>query len=77
MSEYQAFSKKDIKNLHRDLQDLALEAQAKHGALAKKTSKGHLLLKFPNGQTVLLSGTPSDHRTVKNSRAQIRRATQE
>jgi hypothetical protein len=36
----------------------------------------HPKIVMPNGERIIAAGTPSDHRTVRNLRAQIRRAAQ-
>lgn len=58
--------------MNRDVQDLAKQAQAA-GWRVEQTRNGHLRFLGPNGQIVICSGTPSDCRSVKNTRAQLRR----
>lgn len=71
MTDYQPFTKNELKKLPTEIRK-ALET-VEGEVLRKYTTKGHLLLLFPNGRTALLSGTPSDHRSMKNSAADIRR----
>jgi hypothetical protein len=60
--------KKDIKNLHRKL-----EAQ---GWMLKPTRNGHVMA-FPPDKSkspVTMPSTPSDHRSLKNTLADLRRS---
>jgi predicted RNA binding protein YcfA (HicA-like mRNA interferase family) len=54
----------------RSMADLA----AKLGWTVTHTRSGHLRWRSPDGVTVFTPSTPSDHRSSKNSRAQLRRA---
>ena len=44
------------------------------GWVVSPTRSGHWKLIAPSGAIVFTSGTPSDHRTLKNLRAQMHRA---
>ena len=58
---------KDIKNLIR-----ALESQ---GWRVEKTRSGHYMAYSPNGKDIVtIPGTPSDHRSMRNTLAALRRA---
>lgn len=50
------------------------ELVAEFSATLEHTRGGHLRITLPNGQVVITSGTPGDHRTYLNTRAQVRRA---
>jgi predicted RNA binding protein YcfA (HicA-like mRNA interferase family) len=42
------------------------------GAVLARTNKHHIY-KLPNGQTIVVSRTPSDHRATMNNIARLRR----
>lgn len=44
------------------------------GWVATLTQKGHIKLTRPGHDTIILSGTPSDFRSVLNEKARIKRA---
>lgn len=44
-----------------------------HGWELTRTRGGHLRLRSPHGATVLFGCSPSDHRAVRNLRADLRR----
>jgi hypothetical protein len=53
----------------------ALLAQAEDaGCEVKPTRNGHVQIKVPGGGIVIAASTASDHRTIKNTRAELRRA---
>lgn len=56
---------------NKDLNLLVLDL-VKHGAEVRFTGSGHLSIRL-NGKTVVTSRTPSDHRSILNTRAAIRR----
>lgn len=59
--------------LHRDVQDIINQALSR-GWAGRRTSKGHVMLRHPNGGTVTIPGTPSgNRRSIQNSKADIRR----
>lgn len=43
------------------------------GCHVEFTRKRHLLIVTPDGQRVVAPGTPSDHRAIKNTTANLRR----
>ena len=45
------------------------------GATITPIGSGHYRLNLPNGRRVTLPGTPSDHRSIHNIRAKVRRCT--
>lgn len=47
----------------------------KAGWTATPTGSGHLRLEGPHGERQIVPATPSDHRALKNMRADIRRAS--
>lgn len=52
-----------------------VKAAQKQGWAVDFTTRGHLKLVPPSGGTpIFSSGTPSDHRSVKNFAARLRRA---
>lgn len=51
-----------------------LKAVKDAGWPIEQTKKGHHLIRPPSGPLILVSGTPSDWRGLKNARAQLRRA---
>jgi hypothetical protein len=42
-------------------------------ASIEKTKSDHLRIRLPNGQSVFLGSTPSDFRTMKKVRSEVRR----
>jgi len=54
--------------------DKLLRQLAAYGWSVSQTERGHWRLRAPTGQTVIASGTPSDHRANKNLLAQLKRA---
>ena len=60
----------------RDLNRL-LDDAVKTGWLIDRTRGDHVRAKSPRGSTVFVSTTPSDRRTVLNTRARIRRIDQQ
>lgn len=44
------------------------------GWKVSRTAKGHIRFDRPGHPVAFTSGTPSDHRTIKNTKAQILRA---
>ena len=59
--------------MKHDLERLLRQASASGWRVAR-TRGGHWRLLYPNGGIVVLSSTPSDHRALRNVRAQMRRA---
>ncbi len=58
---------KDLKKLLKDLEE--------QGATITTTTKGHLQVRDANNRIVAVTGsTPSDHRSLLNFKAQLRRA---
>lgn len=55
----------DVKQLIRQLE--------RHGCEIRRTRRGHFLVSFDGRVVGGLPGTPSDHRSLPNSRAQLRR----
>lgn len=52
-----------------------LKALEDQGFLLTRSSRGHWLIDTPDGRRVaVLAGTPSDHRSLKNAIARLRRA---
>jgi hypothetical protein len=68
---------KNLRALNRgaskDIQEVLRVAQEAGGWSGRKLKKGHILLRHDGGGTASVPFTPSDHRAVKNLRAQIRR----
>lgn len=56
-----------------ELYELLAKAET-DGWSIEETKRSHIQLKGPNGALIHTGGTPSDHRAVRNLRAQIRRA---
>ena len=44
------------------------------GATVESTNGGHIRLRLENGETVITASTPSDWRTMRNLRAEVKRA---
>jgi len=57
--------KKDMKRL--------IQAAEAAGWVVSRTKKNHLKFKAPSGAIVIASSTPSDHRSLKNTRAELHR----
>jgi biotin operon repressor len=57
---------KDIRKLCKELKNQGFNVRA--------TRRGHLLVEREGVVVAGLAGTPSDHRSIKNSIAQLRRA---
>jgi hypothetical protein len=71
--KFRKMTRQDLQSVHRDIRDLILSAQDK-GALSRRTKKGHIMLKFPPlGTTTTVPGTPSDHRSIPNCEANMRK----
>lgn len=60
-------------SLQGDVDKLIRQLRA-YGWHVDTTSRGHWKLTSPAGQVVIASGTPSDHRALKNLMAQLKRA---
>lgn len=60
-------------DLPRDLRDLGKRAMAA-GWEITRTRNLHFRWKAPSGALVFTSGTPSDHRTLRNVQSLLRRA---
>lgn len=58
------------------LRDFLRQAEAQ-GWVASHTRGGHVALRHSCGATVFLPKTPSDHRSLKNCAAQMRRLLRE
>lgn len=43
------------------------------GWVARRTKRGHVVLRAPDGATATLGGTASDHRAHRNARAMLQR----
>jgi hypothetical protein len=41
------------------------------------TGRGHYRLRLPGGQVVIASATPSDRRSMRNTRAEVRRQSRD
>jgi predicted RNA binding protein YcfA (HicA-like mRNA interferase family) len=54
--------------------DRLLKQAEAAGCQVRNTRGGHVQIKAPGGGIVTASATPSDPRSVKNTRAQLRRA---
>ena len=61
-----------MKSCKRELRAL-LEYAQQHGWDCRLTSNGHYRLAGPDGALVFTGSTPSDMRSVRNARAQLRR----
>lgn len=62
-----ASDKKEMKAL--------LKAAEEQGWTVRFTGSGHYQWKAPDGQTIIVTpSTPSDHRSMSNTRAQLKRA---
>lgn len=57
----------------KDIRKLCKELRAQ-GFEVRTTRRGHLLVRRDGVVVAGIAGTPSDHRSVKNSIAQLRRA---
>jgi predicted RNA binding protein YcfA (HicA-like mRNA interferase family) len=62
-----------VKITNKDLRRLIRDAR-RRGWHATLTNGGHIRLTHPNGGLVHTSYTPSDHRSIRNLDAQLRRA---
>jgi len=58
--------------MKKDMQRL-VKAAENAGWMVSRTKKNHLKFKAPTGATVIAASTPSDHRSVMNTRAELRR----
>lgn len=61
---------------NREMRELVKEA-AKDGWTVTLRKGGHLKFEHPEAACVFASSTPSDHRSVANTRAQLRRNLKE
>jgi hypothetical protein len=61
------------RDLERLLATLALKANAKLVEI-RKTHGGHIGARFDRGGLLFMSSTPSDVRSIRNFRAQVKRA---
>jgi hypothetical protein len=52
-----------------------LRSLKRQGWKHEQRGNGHILLISPNGQTLTMAATPSDHRALKNVMADVRRLT--
>jgi predicted RNA binding protein YcfA (HicA-like mRNA interferase family) len=59
--------------VHREFRAF-VKAATRSGWTVSLTRKGHLRFKAPNGQSYIAPGTPSDHRSIMNTRSMLRRA---
>jgi hypothetical protein len=59
--------------MRRDLERLLRRARAS-GWVVARTRSGHWRLRYWGGGIVVIGSTPSDHRALRNFRAQLRRA---
>ena len=59
--------------MKHDLKQQLRQAEA-HGWQVTRTRNGHWRLLHPGGGIVVMSSSPSDHRALRNMRAQMRRA---
>lgn len=53
--------------------DEFIEWVSKRGWTVARTNRGHLRLTRPGMPMIFGSGTPSDHRSIKNMRAKVKR----
>lgn len=60
-------------SLRREVQSLC-ETCMGHGWPVERTRKGHYKVVPPVGSIIVISSTPSDRRTIQNTRALIKRA---
>lgn len=60
----------DIRAIIRQLENKRLNP----GWRVQQTKSSHYVALGPNGQRVSMPSTPSDHRSVKNVKAKLRRA---
>lgn len=58
--------------IQRDMRHLLKQAQ-RRGWTLRPTSKGHIKLTAPSGQTTVVGGNESDHRALHNNIAKLRR----
>lgn len=56
----------------KDMRPLVKRAR-RLGAEIRQTKGCHIVFVLPNGERVITSGTPSDHRVLKNTTAELRR----
>lgn len=60
--------------MDKDTKKILAEAE-RQGFTVRRTSKGHHQVRDANGQVVaVFAGTASDHRSIRNSLAALRRA---
>lgn len=60
-------------HMHKDIRPIARRAR-QQGWHISGTRSGHLMWVSPEGRKLFTSSTPSDSRTIKNFRAELRRA---
>lgn len=61
--------------MHREMRKALKEASKMGGWRGRRTSGGHIFLIHESGASTTIAGTPSDGRTIKNTLADLRRAT--
>lgn len=61
--------------MHREMRKAMKEAAAQGGWRGRRTSKGHIFLVHESGASTTIAGTPSDGRTIKNTLADLKRAS--
>lgn len=61
--------------MHREMRKALKEAEKMGGWRGRRTASGHIFLMHESGASTTIAGTPSDGRTIKNTLADLRRAT--
>jgi hypothetical protein len=59
---------------HKHVRQLLAELE-KAGCWMGRRGRGHIVVRHENGRSVSVPATPSDRRSLENTRAEIRRVT--
>ncbi|MFF2184594.1 hypothetical protein [Streptomyces sp. NPDC058155] len=59
--------------MNKEVRDLIKRVEAQ-GFEVTRTKKGHYMVRKGGEPVTIISGTPSDHRSLKNSKAHLKRA---
>lgn len=73
MSDWTANLRALGKGAAKDVQDVLRAAQAAGGWTGRRLKNGHVMLRHAGGATASIPATPSDYRSIRNARAQIKR----
>ncbi|WP_330173013.1 hypothetical protein OG875_05040 [Streptomyces sp. NBC_01498] len=59
--------------MNKEVRDLIKRVEAQ-GFEVARTTKGHYMVRKGGERVTLISGTPSNHHSLKNAKAQLKRA---